>query len=149
MIHDRLLDIIQYKTSGKQAEFAEIMGWSPQYLNRLTKGESGIGIRPIISLLEKFPELNARWLLLGEGAMITSGADEMKRRLFRLLEIEKYMPVMTPDELRDITDGKFEFDAETVERWVVLLDKRNKEINDRFSAAYKRQEELCNQNKAK
>lgn len=149
MIHERLLDIIQYKTSGKQAEFAEIMGWSPQYLNRLTKGESGIGIRPIISLLEKFPELNARWLLLGEGAMITSGADEMKRRLFRLLEIEKYMPVMTPDELRDITDGKFEFDAETVERWVVLLDKRNKEINDRFSAAYKRQEELCNQNKAK
>ena len=149
MIHDRLLDIIQYKTSGKQAEFAEIMGWWPQYLNRLTKGESGIGIRPIISLLEKFPELNARWLLLGEGAMITSGADEMKRRLFRLLEIEKYMPVMTPDELRDITDGKFEFDAETVERWVVLLDKRNKEINDRFSAAYKRQEELCNQNKAK
>lgn len=149
MIHERLLDIIQYKTSGKQAEFAEIMGWSPQYLNRLTKGESGIGIRPIISLLEKFPELNARWLLLGEGAMITSGADEMKRRLFRLLEIEKYMPVMTPDELRDITDGKFEFDAETVERWVVLLDKRNKEINDRFSAAYERQEELCNQNKAK
>ena len=149
MIHDRLLDIIQYKTSGKQAEFAEIMGWSPQYLNRLTKGESGIGIRPIVALLEKFPELNARWLLLGEGAMITSGADEMKRRLFRLLEIEKYMPVMTPDELRDITDGKFEFDAETVERWVVLLDKRNKEINDRFNAAYERQEELCNQNKAK
>lgn len=149
MIHDRLLDIIQYKTSGKQAEFAEIMGWSPQYLNRLTKGESGIGIRPIISLLEKFPELNARWLLLGEGAMITSGADEMKRRLFRLLEIEKYMPVMTPDELRDITDGKCEFDAATVERWGGLLDKRNKEINDRFSAAYKRQEELCSQNKAK
>lgn len=149
MIHDRLLDIIQYKTSGKQAEFADIMGWSPQYLNRLTKGESGIGIRPIISLLEKFPELNARWLLLGEGAMITSGADEMKRRLFRLLEIEKYMPVMTPDELRDITDGKCEFDAATVERWDALLDKRNKEINDRFSAAYKRQEELCSQNKAK
>lgn len=149
MIHDRLLEIIQYKTSGKQAEFAEIMGWSPQYLNRLTKGESGIGIRPIISLLEKFPELNARWLLLGEGAMITSGADEMKRRLFRLLEIEKYMPVMTPSELRDITDGKYDFDTATFERWDALLDKRKKEINDRFSAAYKRQEELCSQNKAK
>lgn len=149
MIHDRLLDIIQYKTSGKQAEFAEIMGWSPQYLNRLTKGESGIGIRPIISLLEKFPELNARWLLLGDGAMITSGADEMKRRLLRLLEIEKYMPVMTPDELRCVTDGKYDFDENTVKNWDLLLNKRNKEINDRFSAAYKRQEELCSQNKAK
>lgn len=149
MIHDRLLDIIQYKTSGKQAEFAEIMGWSPQYLNRLTKGESGIGIRPIISLLEKFPELNARWLLLGEGAMITSGADEVKRRLLRLLEIEKYMPVMTPEELRDVTDGKYDFDTSTIDRWNILLEKRNREINDRFEAAYKKQEELCRQSKAK
>lgn len=149
MIHERLLDIIQYKTFGKQAEFADIMGWSPQYLNRLTKGESGIGIRPIIALLEKFPELNARWLLLGEGAMITSGVDEMKKRLFRLLEIEKYMPVMTPDELRCVTDGKYDFDENTVKNWDLLLNKRNKEINDRFSAAYKRQEELCSQNKAK
>lgn len=149
MIHERLLDIIQYKTSGRQADFAEIMGWSPQYLNKLTKGEGGIGIRPIIALLEKFPELNARWLLLGEGAMITSAADEVRKRLARLLEIEKYMPVMTPDELRAITEGKSEFDAPTIERWSALLEKRNKEINDRFTAAYKRQEELCNQNKAK
>ena len=149
MIHDRLLEIIQYKTSGKQAEFAEIMGWSPQYLNRLTKGESGIGIRPIIALLQKFPELNARWLLLGEGAMITSGVDEVKKRLMRLLEIEKYMPVMTPEELRAITDGQSEFDSATIEKWSALLEKRNKEIHDRFAAAYKKQEELCSQNKAK
>lgn len=149
MMNERLLEIIQYKTAGKQADFAEIMGWSPQYLNRLTKGESGIGIRPIIALLEKFPELNARWLLLGEGAMITSGADEVKQRLFRLLEIEKYMPVMTPEELRAITNGQSEFDAPTIEKWRTLLEKKNKEINDRFTAAYKRQEELCSQNEAK
>lgn len=148
-MNDRLLELIQYKTGGKQADFAEIMGWSPQYLNRLTKGESGIGIRPIIALLERFPELNARWLLLGEGAMITSGADEVKKRLMQLLEIEKYMPVMTPDELRAITNGKSEFDALTIERWNVLLEKRNKGINDRFAAAYKKQEELCRRNKVK
>ena len=148
MIHDRLLEIIQYKTSGKQAEFAEIMGWSPQYLHKMLK-EGGIGIRPIVALLEKFPELNARWLLLGEGAMITSASDEVRKRLAQLLEIEKYMPVMTPEELRAITDGQSEFDSATIEKWSALLDKRNKEINDRFAAAYKKQEELCNQNKAK
>lgn len=148
-MNKRLLEIIQYKTAGKQAEFACIMGWSPQYLNRLAKGESGIGIRPVVALLEKFPELNARWLLLGEGAMITSGADELKQRLLRLLEIEKYMPVMTPCELRAITNGQSEFDADTIEKWHVLLEQRNKEISDRFTAAYKKQEELCNQNKAK
>lgn len=64
--------------------------------------------------------------------MITSGADEVKKRLFRLLEIEKYMPVMTPGELRDVTEGKYDFDAETVERWDALLDKRNKGLTTAF-----------------
>lgn len=147
-MNNRLLELIQYKTSGKQAEFAEFMGWSPQYLHKMLK-EGGIGIRPTISLLEKFPELNARWLLLGEGAMITSGADEVKQRLLRLLEIEKYMPVMSPDELRELQEGKSIFDASTIARWEQLLEERNKKIQDRFDAAYKRQKELCKQNEAK
>ena len=81
--------------------------------------------------------------------MITSAADEVRKRLARLLEIEKYMPVMTPAELREVTEGDCDFDTQTINKWGALLDKRNKEINDRFNAAYKRQEELCNQNKAK
>lgn len=148
-MNSRLLEFIQYKTGGNQAEFAKVMGWSPQYLNRLTKGESGIGIRPIISMLEKFPELDARWLLLGEGAMITTGVNEVKQHLMRLLEIERYMPVMTPEELREVQEGRSEFDAETIGRWGQLLNERNRKIQDRFAAAYKRQEELCIQNKAK
>lgn len=58
-MNERLLQFIQYKTGGKQADFAELMGWSPQYLHKMLK-EGGIGIRPIVALLEKFPELNAR-----------------------------------------------------------------------------------------
>ena len=147
-MNNRLLEFIQYKTGGKQADFAELMGWSPQYLHKLLK-EGGIGIRPIISLLEKFPELDARWLLLGEGAMITTGADEVKQHLLRLLEIEKYMPVMTPEELRELQDGRSEFDAATVERWAQLLDERNRKIQSRFDAADKKQRVLCKQNEAK
>lgn len=105
------------------------MGWSPQYLHKLLK-EGGIGIRPIIALLEKFPELDARWLLLGEGTMITTGADEVKRHLFRLLEIEKYMPVMTPDELREIQEGRSEFDPATIERWSQLLVDREERLTN-------------------
>lgn len=147
-MNERLLQFIQYKTGGKQAEFADMMGWSPQYLHKMLK-EGGIGIRPIVTLLEKFPELNARWLLLGEGAMISTGADAVKSHLLKLLELEKYMPVMTPDELRLLEDGQTDFDADTVIRWEELLADRNKKINDRFNAAYKKQEELCKQDKAK
>ncbi len=147
-MNERLLQFIQYKTGGKQAEFAEMMGWSPQYLHKMLK-EGGIGIRPIVALLEKFPELNARWLLLGEGAMLNTGADAVKSHLLKLLELEKYMPVMTPDELRLLEDGQTDFDAETVIRWEELLADRSKKINDRFNAAYKKQEELCRQPKVK
>lgn len=147
-MNERLLQFIQYKTAGKQTDFAELMGWSPQYLHKMLK-EGGIGIRPIVSLLEKFPELNARWLLLGEGAMLNIGADAVKCHLLKLLELEKYMPVMTPNELRLLEDGQTDFGAEAVTRWEELLAECNKKMNDRFAAAYKKQEELCRQSKAK
>lgn len=147
-MNERLLQFIQYKTAGKQADFAELMGWSPQYLHKMLK-DGGIGIRPIVALLEKFPELNARWLLLGEGAMLNTGADTVKAHLLKLLELEKYMPVMSPEELRDLEDGQTEFDDQAVARWEELLAGRSKMINDRFDAAYKKQEELCKQKKAK
>lgn len=81
--------------------------------------------------------------------MLNTGADAVKSHLLKLLELEKYMPVMTPDELRLLEDGQTDFDAETVIRWEELLADRSKKINDRFNAAYKKQEELCKQDKAK
>ena len=58
-MNERLLQFIQYKTRGKQAEFASLMGWSPQYLHKMLK-EGGIGIRPIVALLEKCSELEGK-----------------------------------------------------------------------------------------
>ena len=146
-MQNRLLELIQYKTNGIQADFAELMGWSPQYLNKLIR-EGSMGIKPITALLEKFHELNARWLLLGEGVMIDSGYDIMKSHIFRLLQLEKYMPVMAPDELRELSDGKVNFDEEVIEKWERLLSVRNEQIASRFKAAYQKQEELCKRNKA-
>lgn len=146
-MNTRLLEFIQYKTSGKQAEFAELLGWSPQYLNKLIR-EGSIGVKPVTALLERFPELNARWLLLGEGAMVTSGVSEIKNHLFRLLQIERYMPVMTPDELKHLSEGQLDFEPGTFAKWEILLNDRNEQIANRFKEAYKKQDELCKMNKA-
>ena len=146
-MNTRLLEFIQYKTSGKQAEFAELLGWSPQYLNKLIR-EGSIGLKPVTALLERFPELNARWFLLGEGAMVTSGVNVIKNHLFRLMQLEKYMPVMTPDELRQLAEWKLDFEPETISRWEILLNDRNEQIANRFKEAYKKQDELCKMNKA-
>ena len=96
-MNTRLSQFIDYATGGNRAEFARIVGWSPQYLNTMLKGKR-IGLNPIVTLLDKFPELNARWILLGEGAMLAPSVDAMKQHLFRLLEIERYLPVMTAEE---------------------------------------------------
>lgn len=39
-MNSRLLDIIRYKTGGKQSEFAALLGWTPQYLAKLLRGEN-------------------------------------------------------------------------------------------------------------
>ena len=65
---DRLLELIKCLNVSNKAEFARQMGWKPQYLNNILSGNS-IGLSPIISLLTNYPNLNARWLLLGEGEM--------------------------------------------------------------------------------
>ena len=38
-MNERLLEIIRYKTNGKKMQFAEQLGWSPQYLTKLLNGE--------------------------------------------------------------------------------------------------------------
>ena len=102
-MNERLYQFIQYRTGGNQAEFASLMGWSPQYLRKKLK-KGSIGIRTIVSLLEKFPELNARWLLLGEGAMITPRGGTTHQlsswHIERLqnMDIERYIPYMSSEE---------------------------------------------------
>ncbi|MBO5972884.1 MAG: hypothetical protein J6Q07_07735 [Alistipes sp.] len=61
----RLVELINRVADGNKAQFARMMGWKPQYLNSLLNGR--IGLTPIIYILQMFPNLDARWLLLGDG----------------------------------------------------------------------------------
>lgn len=150
-MNERLLQFIQYKTDGRQSEFALLLGWRPQYLTKLINGEN-FGLTPILKLLETFPELNARWLLLGEGEMLSFNpiASAIKERLQRLLELEKYMQVMNSDELKQVTEGEnLDFPTETFEKWKKLLDDKEKEWQERKAAAMEKQKELCRRKIAK
>lgn len=143
-MNERLLQFIEYKTNGKQADFALLVGWIPQYVSKLIKGEN-FGIRPVITLLKTFPELNARWLLTGEGEMLSfnPATSVIKDRLQRLLELEKYMKVMTPAELHQITECEnLDFPKETFDKWEKLLEERDKEWEERKLEAMNKQKEL-------
>lgn len=124
-ISERLNQFIEYKTKGSQVAFAELMGWQPQYLNKLLRGGS-FGFNPIVSLLRKFPELDARWLILGDGDMIMKEHAEcmIKNKLERLMQIESLMPYMSAEQIQRISSGNMEFTDEEVK----ILSKKQKSL---------------------
>lgn len=125
-MNDRLLLFIKY-VAGKQSVFADLMGWERQYLSKLTRG-IGLGITPVVAILEKFPDLNARWLLLGSGQMLHSLSAESRpevasarRFLTQAISLARFFPVMTDSELLEYSEGRTEFTPSTLSRWSELL----------------------------
>ena len=121
-MNNRLVLFIQY-ACGRQSVFAERMGWERQYLSKLTRG-IGLGLTPVVAILQEFPELNARWLLLGEGEMLRPAASECRPhlaaardRVARSLELARFLPVMSEAELSEFASGRVDFPASAHARW--------------------------------
>lgn len=138
IMNTRLAQFIDYATGGNKKDFAQSLGWSPQYLSGMLK-DCRIGMSPLLTLLAKYPELNARWFLLGEGAMLTACGDAIKAQLTHLLNIEQYLPVMTVEEQQRIINNNYDFDADTYAKWEALLVERKSSIDGRIRAAMERQ----------
>ena len=157
-MNSRLQEIIKYKTGGRKTAFAELMGWTPQYLAKLLNGEN-FGLPPVLSILEKLPEINARWFLFGQGSMLEIGKmfdlqRETMNHIQELLDLDKYIPYMSPEELHQfeeaLTTGKKPvFSPDTLSKWQERLNARESEINAKFAEANKKSEELCRQRTAK
>lgn len=157
-MNGRLSELIRYKTGGRQVDFAKLLGWTPAYLAKLLRGEN-FGLQPVLTILSAFPEINARWFLFGQGDMLEVGQMfHLQREAFAhvksLLDMERFIPVMTPDELRNfeeaIANGKIPHYSESaLMEWELRIDARNKEINARVNAAKAKSDELCKRPTAK
>ncbi|MBD5240475.1 MAG: hypothetical protein HDS59_00075 [Barnesiella sp.] len=153
-MNNRLLDIIKYKTAGRQKPFAEFMGWTPQYLTKLLRGDN-FGLQPVLTLLEKLPEINARWFLFGDGTMLNDDKllelrMESYSRARSILLLDQYIPVMSPDEIRHFEEvlnsgSQSCFTPSDIARWDMLLQQRNNSINDRVNDAIAKAITPCKQ----
>nr|DAT06096.1 MAG TPA: repressor [Caudoviricetes sp.] len=156
-MNERLLEIIRYKTNGKKMQFAELLGWSPQYLTKLLNGEN-FGLQPILTILSILPEINARWFLFGSGSMLEMGRlfdlqREAMTHIQSLLDLDKYIPYMSGDEVREfecaLKDGRRpDFTPDTLIKWQERLDDRNRELDAKFAQATAKSDELCRQKTA-
>lgn len=157
-MEERLNEIIKYKTRGKKKEFAELLGWSQQYLSKLLHGED-FGLKPVLTILEACPEINARWFLLGHGGMFMDDkVSDLRRGAFNhiqaVLELERYVPVMSPEELREyeqmITGHKRpDFSPEVKLRWIEQIHDAEQERDNRIEKAMKQSDKLCKRQTAK
>lgn len=152
MMNERLLELIEYKAGGRQTVFAEMMGWSPQYVAKLIRGEN-FGLSPVMAILSAFPEINARWFLFGQGQMLEVGMMfDLQRQAINhiqsLLNLEKYLPVMTGEQVREfeeaINTGRAPvYSPDTLSDLDRRLTDRNNEINAKFSEATSKSNRLC------
>lgn len=157
-MNNRLNEIILYKTGGRKAEFASLIGWTPQYLTKLLKGEN-FGISPVKAILSALPEIDARWLLFGTGNMITpekicTVRSELHECVKTVLDVERYMPVMTPEELNSFEKAitglvKPDFSPEQMNEWQERTRERVESVNRRIAEASAKSEKLCRQKTAK
>lgn len=153
-MNERLSEIIRYKTGGRQNAFAELMGWSPQYLAKLIKGDN-FGLQPVLAILSAFPEINARWFLFGQGSMLEVGMMfDLQRQAMShiqsLLDLDKYIPVMTGEEVREfeeaIKNGRYpNFSPDTLSDLQKRLTERTDKVNAIFSQATAKSDSLCKQ----
>lgn len=153
-MNERLLEIIRYKTGGKQNAFAELMGWSPQYLAKLVKGDN-FGLQPVLAVLSAFPEINARWFLFGQGSMLEIGMMfDLQRQAMShiqsLLDLDKYIPVMTGEEIKEFEDaiktGRYpNYSPDTLSDLEKRLTERTGRVNAIFAKATAKSDSLCRQ----
>lgn len=157
-MNNRLLDIIKYKTGGRQKAFAELLGWTPQYLAKLLRGDN-FGLQPVLTILGKLPEINARWFLFGDGEMLSDDKvfglrRETYSRVQSILMFDRFLSVMSPDEIHkfeEVLSGKSypDFSDETVARWEALLAERQQSLDARVDDAIAKSVTPCKHPKVK
>lgn len=150
-INERIDFIIKIKVGGR-SKFAEILKVSPQYVNKIATPGGSVGLEPVLNILRLFPDIDARWLLLGEGSpfSLSDRAGEIKRsigdRIDFLFSIEKYISVMDPEDLAGleeiIRNGSYNnIGKGKLDEWEKRLAVREEGLNERV---YKAMEEgIC------
>ncbi|WP_131535558.1 hypothetical protein [Pedobacter nototheniae] len=135
-INLRIKQVIDIKCGGSQRTFAEVIDATPQYVAKLVKEGGSVGLDPVTKILKLYPDLNARWLILGDGEMIDNTAiNEVKyflhQNIQEMLKIEQYLPYMTEQELKEYKNAAtnftaYNYDDNQLKRWTNLADKNGK-----------------------
>jgi hypothetical protein len=135
-INERIARVMDLKADGNRTRFGEILGTTPQYVAKIIKEGGSVGIEPVTKILRYWPDIDARWLILGEGDIYGRSKKEEEARqsitdrLDYLTRIERYIPVMSGEELEKLGDcfqnGKYpDFPLSRFSEWELLIREKD------------------------
>jgi len=99
----RIQYLVNIKAAGNKSRFARMVGWPAQYMSRITKDSGAtVGLAVVTKILETFPDIDGRWLVLGEGEPFVADF-HLKRLIYeRISEYTKLadqINKLTPEEI--------------------------------------------------
>lgn len=92
-INERIRLLLEKKTI-TQAQLSRDLGVNKVSVNQWLSPNGSVGLDTVIKLLTKFEDLNARWLILGEGEMLETPAQPT-------YELRNEIAKMVADELKE------------------------------------------------
>lgn len=80
---ERVRKVADYKTGGNLTRLSTILGYPRASLSNVANGSTLPKVDFVVAFLENLPEVNIRWLFLGEGEMLikSDGAEEKGKDL--------------------------------------------------------------------
>lgn len=141
-LHERLELVFKEKYSSLKA-FADDMGVSAPYVCNLLKGKFSCGTKPIMWIIEHFPDIDARWLLTGEGTIYGKEENYIHHVIQKLMELEKYICVMNKNDIENFIFCMNSFDVKFPKS---VIDRLEKDYKDKFENRDKMIDEAMRKN---
>ena len=148
-INERIAYLLERLSDNKPTRFGELIGSTPQYIKKITTPGGSVGLEPVSKILRAVPDLNARWLILGEGDPFDRKIQEngirseIGRRVKILTILDKILPEMSLEELdqveKSITGGLIPEISPS--RLVELAESLRREEAEAYNTLYKEIEE--------
>ena len=116
---DRIQQIIDYKGISA-GDLAEILNVQRSNISHILNGRNKPGAVFIEKLLQAFPDINARWLLTGEGSVSTNAAEIEPQRISE--KIFKHTPdqQLIPPAVNPVTPSPAAGKGKTIDKIVLL-----------------------------
>ncbi len=105
-ITSRFLDVYKYLIENKIVRslkaFAQEIDVSTSLITEICKMRTNAGITPIQNLLQKYSDIDANWLLTGEGSMLKAANDETNSNYKELAEARLEIIEMKNEKIKSL-----------------------------------------------